>query len=159
MIASAARRVHGASSAQKTISRLLDRQGVALKSGARQRAESSGCRRPLALCLRHARCRAGTPDLHRGTGAPIRRARLRRADTARERSRAPVPHGQWLFTTFTGALRLSGLTSLMLLDGPMNWDAFAIYVEQVLAPTLRPDVVMILGNLAAHRGASVRATL
>ena len=45
----------------------------------------------------------------------------------------------------------------MLLDGPMNRDAFEAYVEQVLAPTLRPGDVVILNNLAAHKGASVRA--
>ena len=67
-----------------------------------------------------------------------------------------MPHGHWLTTTFTGALRLSGLTAPMLLDGPMNRDAFEAYVEQVLAPTLAPGDVVILDNLPAHKSASAR---
>ncbi len=54
------------------------------------------------------------------------------------RCRAPVPHGHWKTTTFTGALRLSGLTAPMVLDGPMNADAFRAYIIQVLVPPLRP---------------------
>jgi hypothetical protein len=34
-----------------------------------------------------------------------------------------------------GGLRLSGLTAPMVLDGPMNREAFLAYVDQVLAPT------------------------
>ena len=70
-----------------------------------------------------------------------------------------MPHGHWLTTTFTGALRLSGLTAPMLLDGPINRDAFEAYVEQVLVPTLTPGDVVILDNLPAHRSTSVRATI
>ena len=55
-----------------------------------------------------------------------------------QRCRAPVPHGHWKTTTFTGALRLDSMTAPMVLDGPMNGVAFLAYVEQVLALTLRP---------------------
>jgi hypothetical protein len=37
-----------------------------------------------------------------------------------ERLRAGVPHGHWNTTTFVGALRLSGMTAPMLLEGPMT---------------------------------------
>ena len=86
-------------------------------------------------------------------------ARLRGRAPRGARCRAPVPHGHWLTTTFTGALRLAGRTAPMLLHGPMNRDAFETYGEQVLAPTLRPDDMMILDNLTAHKGASIRATI
>ncbi len=86
-------------------------------------------------------------------------ARLRGRAPRGQRCHAPVPHGHWLTTTFTGALRLSGLTAPMLLDGPMNRDAFEAYVEQVLTPTLRPGDVVILDNLPAHRSASVRTAI
>ena len=58
-------------------------------------------------------------------------------------------------TTFVGALRLSGMTAPMVLDGPMTGDWFLAYVQQVLAPKLRPGDVVILENLAAHKGAAV----
>ena len=62
-------------------------------------------------------------------------ARLRGRAKPGQRCRAPVPHGHWKTTTFTGALRLGGLTAPMVLDGPMNGDSFLAYVEHVLVPT------------------------
>jgi transposase len=70
-----------------------------------------------------------------------------------QRCRAPVPHGHWKTTTFTGALGLSGMTAPMVLDGPMNRAAFRAYVEQILVPTLRPGDIAIMDNLPAHKGA------
>ena len=55
-----------------------------------------------------------------------------------ERCRAGVPHGHWKTTTFTGALRLTGMTAPMVLDGDMNGIAFWASVEQVL-PLFRLD--------------------
>jgi transposase len=72
------------------------------------------------------------------------------------RCRAPVPHGHWKTTTFTGALRLSGLTAPMVLDGAMTGEWFTAYAQQVLTPTLRPGDIVILDNLPAHKGATVR---
>ena len=48
------------------------------------------------------------------------------------------------------------MTAPMVLDGPMNGDAFLAYVEQVLVPTLQPDDVVVMDNLPAHRRAGVR---
>ena len=72
-----------------------------------------------------------------------------------ERCVAAVPHGHWHTTTFTGALRLSGMTAPMVLDGPMNRDAFLAYVEQILVPTLRPGDIVIMDNLAPHKHRAV----
>jgi transposase len=46
----------------------------------------------------------------------------------------------------------------MVLDGPMNGDAFKAYIEQVLAPESRPGDLVILDNLPAHKTAAVRDT-
>lgn len=46
----------------------------------------------------------------------------------------------------------------MVLDGPMNSDAFKAYIEQVLAPESRPGDLVILDNLPAHKTAAVRDT-
>jgi transposase len=62
-------------------------------------------------------------------------------------------------TTFTGALRLCGMTAPMVLDGPMNADAFLAYVEQVLAPTLMPGDVVVMDNLPAHRPTCIRGAI
>jgi len=86
-------------------------------------------------------------------------ARLRGRAKRGQRCRAPVPHGHWKTTTFTGALRLGGLTAPMVLDGPMNGDAFLAYVEQVLVPTLGQGDTVVMDNLPAHRRAGVREAI
>ena len=62
-----------------------------------------------------------------------------------------VPYGHWKTTTFTGALRLTGMTAPMGLDGPMTGEWFLAYVEQVLVPTLSPGDVVIMDNLPATK--------
>lgn len=44
----------------------------------------------------------------------------------------------------------------MVLDGPMNGAAFLAYIEQVLVPTLRPDDIVVMDNLPAHKSEAVR---
>ena len=39
----------------------------------------------------------------------------------------------------------------MLLDGPMHGAAFLAYVEQVLAPELKPGDIVVMDNLPAHK--------
>jgi hypothetical protein len=51
------------------------------------------------------------------------------------------------------------MTAPMVLDGPMNGAAFQAYVEQVLAPTLRPGDNVFLDNLPAHKPAAVRQAI
>ena len=76
-----------------------------------------------------------------------------------QRCRAPVPHGHWKTTTFTGALRLAGMTAPMVLDGPMNGAAFQAYVGQVLVPTLSPGDIVVMDNLPAHKATAVRIAI
>ena len=90
------------------------------------------------------------------TGASTKMARLHGRAPRGQRLRAGVPHGHWKTTTFVGALRLSGITAPMVLDGPMTGEWFLAYVEQVLVPTLKPGDVVILDNLPAHKGSAVR---
>ena len=79
------------------------------------------------------------------TGASTKMATSLRGRAKRgERCRSPVPRGHRMTTTFTGALRLSGMTAPMVLDRPMNEDAFEAYIEQVLVPTLQPGEIVIM---------------
>ncbi len=66
------------------------------------------------------------------------------------------PYGHWKTTTFVAALRSTALTAPCVIDGPMNGNAFLAYVEQILAPTLRPGDIVVLDNLGAHKVAGVR---
>ncbi len=71
----------------------------------------------------------------------------------------PVPHGHWKTTTFVGALRLGGMTAPMVLDGATYGAAFRAYVDQVLAPTLKPGDIVVMDNLSAQRGAAMREAI
>lgn len=93
------------------------------------------------------------------TGATTKMARRGGRSRRGERCRAPVPHGHWKTTTFVGALRTSGVTAPMVLDGAMHGQAFLAYVEQVLVPTLRPGDIVIMDNLPAHKPAAVRQAI
>ena len=72
---------------------------------------------------------------------------------------AAVPHGHWKTTTFTAGLRYDGIAAPMVLDGPMNGDAFLAYVEQALVPELRPRDIVIMDNLPAHKVHGVRQAI
>jgi transposase len=85
------------------------------------------------------------------TGASTKIARMYGRAARGERCRSAIPHGHWKTTTFVGALRLDGMTAPMVLDGPMHSDAFLAYVNQVLAPTLKPGDIVIMDNLPAHK--------
>lgn len=93
------------------------------------------------------------------TSASTKMVRLRGRARRGERCRAPVPHGHWKTTTFVGALRLEGMTAPMVLDGAMNGPAFVAYVEQVLAPTLKPGDIVVMDNLPTHKLSAVRRAI
>jgi transposase len=93
------------------------------------------------------------------TGLSTKMARLRGRAPRGERCLAGVPHGHWKTTTFTGALRLTGMTAPFVYDGAMNSAVFLAYVEQVLVPTLEPGDVIVMDNLAAHKTAAIRRAI
>jgi transposase len=93
------------------------------------------------------------------TALSTKMARMRGRAKRGERCRAGIPHGHWKTTTFTGALRLTGMTAPMVLDGAMTGVAFLAYVEQVLAPTLSKGDVVVMDNLPAHKAAGVRQAI
>lgn len=93
------------------------------------------------------------------TGASTKMARLRGWAPRGERCRAAIPWGHWKTTTLTAGLRLDGLAAPMLLDGPMDGEAFLAYVEQVLVPELREGDLVVMDNLPAHKVTGVRAAI
>lgn len=93
------------------------------------------------------------------TGASTKMARLYGRSKRGDRCIAAIPHGHWKTTTFVGGLRLSGMTAPMVIDGPMNKDAFLAWVEQALVPSLAPGDIVVMDNLPAHKPAAVRAAI
>ena len=76
-----------------------------------------------------------------------------------ERLRAGIPQGHWKTTTFVAGLRRTGMMATMVLDGPINRDAFQAYVEQVLVPEIKPGDIVIMDNLSSHKGSAVRQAI
>jgi len=76
-----------------------------------------------------------------------------------ERCRASVPHGHWQSSTFIAALRHDRIIAPMLLDGPMDGNAFVEYVKQVLSPELKAGDMVICDNLSSHKVAGVREAI
>jgi len=68
---------------------------------------------------------------------------------------APVPLGHWKVTTLVAGLRCSGIAAPCVFDGAINGERFRAYVEQMLAPTLWPDDIVLLDNLSSHKAAGV----
>jgi transposase len=88
-------------------------------------------------------------------------AMARRYGRARRGARVvgAVPPGHWKTTTVVAALRHDGLSAPCVFDGAINGARFLAYVEQVLAPTLRPGDVVVLDNLGAHKVKGVRQAI
>ena len=76
-----------------------------------------------------------------------------------ERLHACVPFGRWRTITLVGALRKSGMTASMTIEGAMNGEAFLAYVKQCLAPTLKRGDVVMMDNLPVHKVHGVEAAI
>jgi transposase len=87
------------------------------------------------------------------------------ANTAMQRTHGYAPRGErvvasaplagWQAVTFVGALAAGGLIAPWALEGAMNGGSFLAYVEQILAPALRPGMVVVMDNLPCHKVAGV----
>ena len=76
-----------------------------------------------------------------------------------QRLNAKVPHGRWQTMTFIAALRHDRITAPWFLEGPINGEAFLLYIEKVLVPTLRHGDIVIMDNLGSHKASTVRRAI
>jgi transposase len=83
-------------------------------------------------------------------------ARLYGRSPRGERCVAAVPHGHWQSSTFIAALRVQAITAPFLVEGAVDGDVFAAYLEHALGPELGAGDVVILDNLSTHKMARVR---
>ena len=70
-----------------------------------------------------------------------------------------APFGHWRTQTFVAALRHDRLEAPWVIDGAMNAEMFALYIETQLGPTLREGDVVILDNLSSHKSPGATAAL
>jgi transposase len=79
-------------------------------------------------------------------------------------TRAPgtAPCGSWTRLSVLGALGHEGMLAAMSVEGATSGAVFRAYLEQVLLPALRerkPDAVLVMDNLGAHKTPEVRELL
>lgn len=89
-------------------------------------------------------------------------ARLHGRSPRGERAHGSVPCGRWERLSVLGALGTQGMIASMSIQAATDEAVFCAYLEQVLLPELRrtrPDAVIVMDNLAAHKTPAVRALL
>jgi transposase len=79
-------------------------------------------------------------------------------------TRAPgtAPCGSWTRLSVLGALGREGVLAAMSVEGAASGAVFHAYLERVLLPELRrakPDAVLVMDNLGAHKTPRVRELL
>ncbi len=75
------------------------------------------------------------------------------------RAYGQVPRNTEKNTTLIASMTTVGMGPALLLDGATDSAAFEVYVEQVLAPELRPGQVVVIDNLSAHKRERVRTVI
>jgi len=95
-------------------------------------------------------------------GALTTLSRLHGRSPRGTRARASAPFGHWTRVTVLGALGTEGIVGAMSVEAATDAAVFHAYLEQVLLPGLRrakPDAVLVMDNLPAHKAPRVRALL
>jgi transposase len=72
-----------------------------------------------------------------------------------ERLSATAPYGRWQTTTFLGAMRATGFIAPLCVEGAINGEIFAAWVEQHLVRELHPGDVVVMDNLSSHKSPRV----
>ena len=89
-------------------------------------------------------------------------ARLHGRSPRGTRASGEVPHGSWTRLSVLGALGREGMLAAMSVQAATDGAVFRAYLERVLLPELRrtkPDAVLVMDNLGAHKTPKVRELL
>jgi transposase len=70
-----------------------------------------------------------------------------------------VPRNWGANVTLVSSMSLEGMGASLAVEGPTTREVFEAYLEQVLAPTLKPGQIVVMDNLSSHKGPRVRALI
>lgn len=73
-----------------------------------------------------------------------------------QRLLSKTPAGHWQTTTMIAAVGLDGVQAPFALEGAVDAESFAVYVERVLLPALQGGEIVVLDNLACHKHPRIR---
>ena len=95
-------------------------------------------------------------------GVPTGMARLRGRSPRGTRACGTAPCGRWTRLTVLGALGSGGVVAAMAVEAATDGAVFHAWLARILLPKLRrtkPDAVLVLDNLGAHKTPAVRDLL
>lgn len=81
--------------------------------------------------------------------------RLRGRCPRHQRLKAHVPGGHWKRLTILAAITVQGVLCASTIDAATDADVFRLFVNDVLAPSLRPGTVVVMDNLSSHKVAGI----
>ena len=73
-----------------------------------------------------------------------------------QRAYCSVPRNRGANTTLLSSMSVEGMGPSLAVEGATTAAVFETYVEEVLAPSLRPGQLVVMDNLAAHKGERVK---
>lgn len=76
-----------------------------------------------------------------------------------ERAFGSAPRNWGKNVTLLASLTATGLGPCLAVEGPTTREVFEVYLERVLAPSLKPGQIVVVDNLSAHKGGRVREIL
>lgn len=76
-----------------------------------------------------------------------------------QRAYCSVPRNRGKNTTLLASMTSEGMGPCLAVEGGTTKEVFEAYVEHVLAPSLEPGQVVLMDNLAAHKGEEVRESI
>ena len=62
-----------------------------------------------------------------------------------------APCGNWEAVTILSSIRLDGDTESLVFEGAVDRKMFDAYIQEGLAPNLRPGDIVVMDNLSAHK--------
>jgi transposase len=90
------------------------------------------------------------------SGFHIAMDRLKARAPRGQRAYGKVPRNRGKNTTLIASMSLSGMGEAMCVEGATDAEAFEVYVEHFLAPSLKEGQVVVFDNLGAHKPQKVR---
>lgn len=85
------------------------------------------------------------------SGAKTNMVRMHGRCPRGQRLLSSAPGGHWKTTTMIAAIGLDGVHAPFALDGGTDGEAFLLYVEKILLPTLKGGEIVVLDNLSSHK--------
>lgn len=90
------------------------------------------------------------------TGTPTTLTPLRARTRRGQRAIGRVPRDRWTTVTLVATLTPAGLGPGLQFPGALDRQAFELFVERILVPTLQPGQTVVLDNLSVHKSAPAR---